>query len=127
MQGFAYVTFASYEALQAALQMDGTQVEGRALSVALAHQPVAEGEKEAFILNLPASADSDALQSLLSVSGPIKSLRLPLDKSTNELRVRFSVFYMLEYTVFGLQVGCACQETNCHEVCHYFGFCMRCK
>lgn len=90
MQGFAYVTFSSHGGLQAALQMNGKEVEGRSLSVALAHQQVSEGQREAFVLNVPPSADKEALEQLFSVCGPIQSVRLPLSKDTNELRVRAS-------------------------------------
>lgn len=87
VQGFAYITFASAEGLQNALRMDGSEVAGQPLSVALAHQEVPEGQTEAFVLNIPPSADAAALETLFSVCGPIKSLRLPLDKDTSQIRV----------------------------------------
>ena len=81
------MTFSSHEGLQAALWMDGKEVEGRSLSIAVAHQEVAEGQREAFVLNVPPSADKEALEMLFSVCGPIHAVRLPLSKDTNELRV----------------------------------------
>lgn len=87
VQGFAYVTYATLEGLQNALQMDGQELSGQALSVAVAHQEVPEGQTEAFVLNIPPSADAVALEALFAVCGPIKSLRLPLDKESSQLRV----------------------------------------
>ena len=88
MQGFAYVTFSSQEGLQAALHLDGHEAGGQPLSVSLAHQEVQEGQREAFVLNIPPTADNAALEAFFATAcGPIKSLRVPLDKDTSQLRV----------------------------------------
>lgn len=101
------MTFGNYEGLQAALRMEGREVEGRALSVALAHQEVLEGQCEAFVLNIPLSADKEALEKFFTVCGAIKSLRLPLDKDTNQLRVRPPV----------LQMCCKADTRSKHLIC----------
>ena len=87
LQGFAFITFDTSEALQNALKLNGHEVGGQALSVALAHQEVPDGQTEAFVLNLPPTADSAAVEALLAVCGPVKSLRLPLDRETSQPRV----------------------------------------
>ena len=87
-QGFAYVTFATPEGLQKALALDGTQLQGQPLAVAVAHVEVATGEQTAFILNVAEGVDQAALEGLLAPCGPIKSMRIPLDRETSKPRVR---------------------------------------
>ena len=97
------MTFSSHEGLQAALRLDGKEIEGRPLSVAVAHQEVLEGQREAFVLNVAPSANKEALEQLFSMCGPIQAIRLPLGKDTNELRVRVSI-HLIPYILFRTQI-----------------------
>ena len=87
LQGFAYVTFASPEALQKALALHGTELHGHELKIAPASQEVPEIARTAFVLDLPASASEDGLRELFALCGNILSMRLPLDRNSAEPRV----------------------------------------
>lgn len=84
------MTFATPEGLQKALALDGTQLQGQPLAVAVSHLEVAAGEQTAFVLNVAEGVDQAALEELLTPCGHIKSMRIPLDRETSKPRVRIS-------------------------------------
>ena len=126
LQGFAYVTFSSLVGLQRALQLNGTELKGQAISVAVAHQEVPEGQTEAFVLNIPPTADSSGLEALFAVCGPIKSLRLPLDKDTSQLRVGLPCLVLqLQFSSYMTSLLQVCKLNPVLQILHLILKCLR--
>lgn len=97
-RGFGYVTFATEEAAEAALKLDGKEIDGRPVhidkSVEKDQNTVREKRANAFgdspsapssvlfVGNLSFDATEDAVWEVFSEYGDIKSVRLPTDRES---------------------------------------------
>lgn len=97
-RGFGYVTFATTAAVEAALQLSGKEIDGRAINVdksedkdrSAVRQSRADkfGDKPSdpaptlFVGNLSFSSTEDGLWEVFGAYGDVKSVRLPTDRET---------------------------------------------
>lgn len=95
-RGFGYVEFATAEGAQKALELNGKEVDGRAIKVDLATPRAPNPEKRAkvfndqvsapsetlFVGNLPFSANENGLYELFGEHGDVQSIRIPTDRET---------------------------------------------
>ncbi|KAI0084189.1 hypothetical protein BDY19DRAFT_898821 [Irpex rosettiformis] len=97
-RGFAYVTFATTEAVEKALALNGKEIDGRAVNIDKSiekdksqvreNRAKAYGDKQSppssvlFVGNLSFDATEDAVWEAFGEFGDIKSVRLPTDRDT---------------------------------------------
>ena len=97
-RGFGYVTFATTEAVEAALALNGKEIDGRAVNVDKSEQKdqstVREKRAEKFgdtpsepattlfVGNLSFDTTEDGLWEVFGEYGEVKSVRLPTDRET---------------------------------------------
>jgi len=101
-RGFGYVHFKSADAVQKALSKSGQEIDGRAINVDVSTAPnkvqarenraKAFGDKPSppsttlFIGNLAFSVVEDTLWDFFSTYGDVKSIRLPHDRETGNMK-----------------------------------------
>lgn len=97
-KGYGFITFTATEAVEEALKLDKSEIEGRWLKVAVANGARAEGERAPrslgkmfasepeegckclFIKNLPYEATEDQVGDLFKQYGDVASIRVPVDQ-----------------------------------------------
>lgn len=101
-RGFGYVTFATEEALEAALKLDGKEIDGRPVKVDKSTPKPPQERREArakafgdtasapsatlFVGGLSFDATEDMVWETFSEYGEIKSVRLPTDRETGRAK-----------------------------------------
>jgi nucleolin len=102
-KGFGYVDFETPEQAQAALELKGTEVDGRPINVDIAQQKtqsdtpnsgraqkygdkISEPSATLFVGNLSFNSNEDALYSTFGEIGEIVSVRVPTDRETGEVK-----------------------------------------
>lgn len=101
-RGFAYVTFSSSEAVEAALKLNGKEIDGRPVNIdkSIEKDRSVVREKRAnafgdsasepssviFVGNLSFDATEDTLWEKFSEFGDIKSIRMPTDRETGRVK-----------------------------------------
>jgi len=96
-RGFGYVHFTTSEAVEAALALNGKEIDGRAVNVDKSHPPdnsrrenrsKAYGDETGppsntlFVANLAFTVKEDTLWELFGEYGAVKSVRLPTDRES---------------------------------------------
>jgi nucleolin len=97
-KGFGYVDFETAEHAQKAMELNGTDVDGRPLKLDLAQSKPAGGEKRTFndkisaesatlfVGNMSFNATQDSLFELFAEAGEVVSVRIPTDRDTGEVK-----------------------------------------
>ena len=101
-RGFGYVTFATTEAVEAALKLNGKEIDGRPVNIDRSQErdPAAAREKRArtfgdtpsepasvlFVGNLSFDSTEDGLWEVFGEYGEVKSVRLPTNPETGNPR-----------------------------------------
>ena len=100
-KGFGYVDFETSEQAQQALELKGTEVDGRPINVDLAQQrqanettpraqkfgdKIGEPSTTLFVGNMSFHSSQDSLYELFGQTGEVVSVRIPTDKETGQVK-----------------------------------------
>lgn len=99
-RGFGYVEFSTAEAVNAALALNGKEIDGRAVNIDKTNPKPADPERRAkaygdvpnqpstvlFVGNVSFDATEDGLWEVFAEYGEVKSVRLPTDRDTQRMK-----------------------------------------
>ena len=101
-KGFGYVDFETPEQAQKALEMKGTDVDGRPINIDMAQakstdtpksdraqrfgDKISEPSATLFVGNLSFNSSQDTLYEVFAEAGEIVSVRVPTDKETGQVK-----------------------------------------